>query len=71
MGMVKDKVVHGLFDQRSELLSNQQRAEAEIQALERRLEQIHARCKSGSRRMRSASPNCSESGPPRGNKTSS
>jgi hypothetical protein len=42
MGMVKDKVVHGLFDQRSELLSNQQRAEAEMQALEQRLEQIHA-----------------------------
>jgi len=42
MGMMKDKVVHGLFDQRSDLLSNQQRAEAEMHALEQRLEQIHA-----------------------------
>jgi len=42
MHWMRERIVQGLFHQRKELLSTQQRAEAEMQALEQRLEQLHA-----------------------------
>ena len=41
MGWMREKLVQGLFSQRAELLSSQQKAEAEMHALEQRLEQLH------------------------------
>lgn len=38
---MREKLVQGLFSQRAELLSSQQKAEAEMHALEQRLEQLH------------------------------
>jgi hypothetical protein len=41
LGWMKEKIVHTLFSQRAQLLSAQQRAEAEMRELEQRLEQLH------------------------------
>jgi hypothetical protein len=41
LGWMKERVVGTLFRHRSELLSAQERAEAEMRALEQRLEQLH------------------------------
>lgn len=41
LGWMKDKVFQSALDQRAELLSAQQRAEAEMRELEQRLEQLH------------------------------
>lgn len=41
LGWMKDKVFQSAVDQRAELLSAQQRAEAEMRELEQRLEQLH------------------------------
>jgi hypothetical protein len=42
MGWMREKLVQGLFSQRAELLSSQQKAEAEMHALEQRLEQLQS-----------------------------
>jgi hypothetical protein len=42
MGWMKEKGVRSLVDQRADLLSAQQKAEAEMRELEARLEQLHA-----------------------------
>jgi hypothetical protein len=42
LGWMKEKIVHTLFRQRSELLAVQQKAEAEMRELEERLEKLHA-----------------------------
>ena len=42
MNWMREKFVQGLFSQRAELLSSQQRAEADMQALEQRLEQLQS-----------------------------
>lgn len=42
MHWMRERIVQGLFHQRKALLSTQQRAEAEMQVLEQRLEQLHA-----------------------------
>lgn len=42
MGWMKEKVFRSVVDQRANLLTVQQRAEAEIRELEQRLEQLHA-----------------------------
>ena len=41
MHWMREKLVQGLFSQRAELLSSQQKAEAEMHSLEQRLEQLH------------------------------
>ena len=41
MHWMREKLVQGLFSQRAELLSSQQKAEAEMHALEQRLERLH------------------------------
>lgn len=42
MGWMREKVVRTLFSQRAQLLDAQQKAEAEMNELEQRLEQLHA-----------------------------
>lgn len=42
LGWMKEKIVQGLFQQRAQLLSAQQKAEAEMRELEQRLDQLHA-----------------------------
>jgi len=42
MAWMRERLVQGLFHQRAELLSSQQRAEVEMEALEQRLEQLQA-----------------------------
>lgn len=41
MQWMRERLVQGLFHQRAELLSSQQKAEVEMHALEQRLEQLH------------------------------
>jgi len=42
MQWMRERLLQGLFHQRAELLSSQQKAAAEMNALEQRLEQLHA-----------------------------
>ena len=41
LGWMREKIFQAVFRQRAELLSVQQKAEAEMQELEQRLEQLH------------------------------